>query len=693
MSSNHSKRRRGGGFRGGGGAHRRGRGGGGHRSAQSGRGEAKPQQLIAAVVAEFPLSLTSQHLSDAALAGFAAALSTVDLNPAVRQDLHLDLQVGGGAETTLAERGLALGIGRITCHYLVRERLLAINEAQDSEARQRAEHIRVAAAAAAASGGDGGSGIASVDIVGEAALARVSVGTMAGHVVRALFGASGVEILRFALRLVYFRRTHLHDAIRQGHISRALELLQGASGRRDAQRKVFFFWQETHRSIQLSGAYLALHLAAEARAASSEEKVLLTDLVGQLIAAFPAGVRMPADAKGGLAPLDGGTPIVLALSGPPAEWSAGVVGVLLEVWPAALSQAMRSGLPLVDDARARDGYAAVAATFEPIFERFLRAAEPSPLPPPPSEELVNLTYSFEEGEEIEQLCGLVPPNLQQEVLSGLALFTSLSPLDRAAVTRVSVRVRLLDGIGSPIARDLQDYSARLGEDNLLALLESAGVPRESFLTEAELQAAGKRVTPDILFKAPVKFPNLPQPIRYIDSKNGWCVPGLSPPYRTQSLIVQLQKYDAQCGVGLILWHKGFSAAIVAKTTASVLHACEVGGVYSQQLLLPSSGPVDGGAGLGAVVVAGPLPNFGFQLFVGNCHNIRGEQLLSIFAPFGAQDSNVIMDRNTGQSRGFGFVTVQTLAEQGRAVRAMNGYRVPGVHGRGRGLTVRPNAAQ
>jgi hypothetical protein len=303
-----------------------------------------------------------------------------------------------------------------------------------------------------------------------------------------------------------------------------------------------------------------------------------------------------------------------------------------------------------------------------------------------------LTYSFEDGEEIEQLCALVPPNLQQEVLSGLALFTSLSPLDRAAMTRASVQVRLLDGIGSPIARDLQDYSARLGEDNLLALLESAGVPRESFLTEAELQAAGKRVTPDILFKAPVKFPNLRQPIRYIDSKNGWCVPGLSPPYRIKSLVVQLQKYDVQCGAGLILWHKGFSAAIVAKTTASVLHACEVGGVYSQQQQ-PSSGALDGGAGLGAAAVAGPLPNFGFQLFVSNCHSITGEQLLSIFAPFGAQDSNVIMDRNTGQSRGFGFVTVQTLAEQGRAVRAMDGYRVPGVHGRGRGLTVRPNAAK
>jgi cold-inducible RNA-binding protein len=62
-----------------------------------------------------------------------------------------------------------------------------------------------------------------------------------------------------------------------------------------------------------------------------------------------------------------------------------------------------------------------------------------------------------------------------------------------------------------------------------------------------------------------------------------------------------------------------------------------------------------------------------KLFVGNLpHSTTDAQLLDLFKPFGTPDSaKVITDRDTGQSKGFGFVEFQN-AEEAKAAMSLNG---------------------
>ena len=63
-----------------------------------------------------------------------------------------------------------------------------------------------------------------------------------------------------------------------------------------------------------------------------------------------------------------------------------------------------------------------------------------------------------------------------------------------------------------------------------------------------------------------------------------------------------------------------------------------------------------------------------NIFVGNLSfSTTGEDLRAAFAKFGAVESaQVIMDRQTGRSRGFGFVEMPDDGEAQSAVSAMNG---------------------
>jgi RNA recognition motif-containing protein len=71
-----------------------------------------------------------------------------------------------------------------------------------------------------------------------------------------------------------------------------------------------------------------------------------------------------------------------------------------------------------------------------------------------------------------------------------------------------------------------------------------------------------------------------------------------------------------------------------------------------------------------------------NLYVGNLSfNTTSDDLRDLFAPFGEVSSaSVVMDRDTGRSRGFGFVEMNTGASA--AIDALNGKE----HG-GRSLTV------
>src|SRR3954463_1889974 len=75
---------------------------------------------------------------------------------------------------------------------------------------------------------------------------------------------------------------------------------------------------------------------------------------------------------------------------------------------------------------------------------------------------------------------------------------------------------------------------------------------------------------------------------------------------------------------------------------------------------------------------------GKKLYVGNLsYDVDSSALEQMFAPHGTVESaQIITDRDTGRSKGFGFVEMSSDAEAQAAIAAMNGQE----HG-GRALTV------
>ncbi len=70
---------------------------------------------------------------------------------------------------------------------------------------------------------------------------------------------------------------------------------------------------------------------------------------------------------------------------------------------------------------------------------------------------------------------------------------------------------------------------------------------------------------------------------------------------------------------------------------------------------------------------------GNKLYVGNlAYSVRDESLQEAFGQFGAVTSaKVMMDRETGRSKGFGFVEMSSPAEATAAMNAMNGQPLEG----------------
>jgi RNA recognition motif-containing protein len=70
---------------------------------------------------------------------------------------------------------------------------------------------------------------------------------------------------------------------------------------------------------------------------------------------------------------------------------------------------------------------------------------------------------------------------------------------------------------------------------------------------------------------------------------------------------------------------------------------------------------------------------GKKLFVGNlAFSTTGQDLESLFASAGTVESAaVVSDRDTGRSRGFGFVEMSTSTEATKAIQELNGRDVGG----------------
>ena len=70
---------------------------------------------------------------------------------------------------------------------------------------------------------------------------------------------------------------------------------------------------------------------------------------------------------------------------------------------------------------------------------------------------------------------------------------------------------------------------------------------------------------------------------------------------------------------------------------------------------------------------------GRKLYVGNLgYGVTDSDLVRMFEPYGAvQSAQVIMDRDTGRSKGFGFVEMGTDQEAQAAIAALNGQESDG----------------
>ncbi|AHI05447.1 RNA-binding protein [Bdellovibrio bacteriovorus W] len=70
---------------------------------------------------------------------------------------------------------------------------------------------------------------------------------------------------------------------------------------------------------------------------------------------------------------------------------------------------------------------------------------------------------------------------------------------------------------------------------------------------------------------------------------------------------------------------------------------------------------------------------GKKLYVGNLsYTVDADQLSSVFSEYGTVDSaNVIMDRETGRSKGFAFVEMSADDEAKNAIDRLNGMEISG----------------
>lgn len=68
-----------------------------------------------------------------------------------------------------------------------------------------------------------------------------------------------------------------------------------------------------------------------------------------------------------------------------------------------------------------------------------------------------------------------------------------------------------------------------------------------------------------------------------------------------------------------------------------------------------------------------------KLYVGNLsHDLDNNELRNIFQPYGeVVSAQIIMDRDTGRSKGFGFVEMGTVEQAQAAIDALNGTEAAG----------------
>jgi cold-inducible RNA-binding protein len=70
---------------------------------------------------------------------------------------------------------------------------------------------------------------------------------------------------------------------------------------------------------------------------------------------------------------------------------------------------------------------------------------------------------------------------------------------------------------------------------------------------------------------------------------------------------------------------------------------------------------------------------GKKIYVGNLsYTLNDQSLMDVFSECGSvQSARVIMDRDSGRSKGFGFVEMATDGEASAAISKLNGFEIAG----------------
>jgi RNA recognition motif-containing protein len=68
-----------------------------------------------------------------------------------------------------------------------------------------------------------------------------------------------------------------------------------------------------------------------------------------------------------------------------------------------------------------------------------------------------------------------------------------------------------------------------------------------------------------------------------------------------------------------------------------------------------------------------------NIYVGNLtYSFTENELKEMFAPYGEVESaKIIMDKHSGQSKGFGFIEMPSNSEADQAIKALNGNYING----------------
>ncbi len=68
-----------------------------------------------------------------------------------------------------------------------------------------------------------------------------------------------------------------------------------------------------------------------------------------------------------------------------------------------------------------------------------------------------------------------------------------------------------------------------------------------------------------------------------------------------------------------------------------------------------------------------------RIYIGNMpYSVSSEDLSELFGEYGhVQDATVIMDRETGRSKGFGFIEMPNNSEADRAIKELNSTQLQG----------------